>query len=47
MNESLLIAQNLARIYADVLAEPLPPDLQRLIARLHERTQSARPSSGR
>ena len=28
------VAVNLARIYTDVLEEPLPLDLQRLIARL-------------
>ena len=28
------IARNLARLYAEVLEEPLPPELQRLIARL-------------
>jgi hypothetical protein len=35
--DSLLIAQNLARLYSDVLEEPLPPDLARLIGRLEER----------
>jgi hypothetical protein len=30
----LAIARNLARLYADVLHEPLPCDLERLIARL-------------
>jgi hypothetical protein len=37
VNESLMIAQNLARIYADVLAEPLPRELQHLIVRLQDR----------
>ena len=32
----LAIAQNLARLYEDVLHQPLPCDLQRLIARLQE-----------
>jgi Anti-sigma factor NepR len=35
--ESLSIAQNLARLYADVLEEPLPADLARLIGRLERR----------
>ena len=38
--ESLLIARNLARLYADILEEPLPPDLARLIGRLEERVTS-------
>jgi hypothetical protein len=40
--ESLMIARNLARLYADVLEEPLPPDLARLIGRLEERLTSQR-----
>jgi hypothetical protein len=32
----LAIARNLRRLYEDVLHEPLPCDLQRLIARLEE-----------
>ena len=32
----LAIARNLARLYQDVLQEPLPCDLQRLIERLKE-----------
>jgi hypothetical protein len=32
----LAIARNLARLYADVLDEPLPCDLERLIARLQD-----------
>jgi hypothetical protein len=32
----LAIARNLRRLYEDVLHEPLPCDLQRLIARLQE-----------
>ena len=32
----LAIARNLARLYADVLHEPLPCDLERLLARLQE-----------
>ena len=34
----LAIARNLARLYEDVLQEPLPCDLQRLIARLEGRS---------
>lgn len=37
IGESLRIAQNLARLYAEVLEEPLPADLEHLIGRLHER----------
>ena len=37
VSESLMIARNLVRIYEDVLAEPLPRELQHLIARLQER----------
>jgi hypothetical protein len=41
--ESLTIARNLARIYADVLDEPLPRELAVLIERLEERmSDSAR-----
>jgi Anti-sigma factor NepR len=43
--ESLMIARNLARLYADVLEEPLPPDLARLIGRLEERLTSQRPGT--
>lgn len=31
------IAQNLADLYADVLEQPLPKELERLIGRLQER----------
>lgn len=33
----LAIARNLARIYADVLEEPLPRSLQHLLQKLEER----------
>jgi hypothetical protein len=36
----LAIARNLRRLYEDVLHEPLPCDLQRLIARLEENPAS-------
>jgi hypothetical protein len=45
--ESLLIAQNLARLYADVLEEPLPADLARLIGRLQKRVADQADRSGR
>lgn len=32
--DMLAIARNLARIYRDVLEEPLPPALEHLLARL-------------
>ncbi len=38
-----MIARNLARLYSDVLEEPLPPDLARLIGRLEERLTTKRP----
>ena len=41
--DSLMIARNLARLYSDVLEEPLPPDLARLIGRLEERLTTQRP----
>jgi hypothetical protein len=41
-SESLVIAQNLARLYSDVLEEPLPRDLALLIGRLEERMGSGR-----
>jgi Anti-sigma factor NepR len=44
--DSLMIARNLARLYADVLEEPLPPDLARLIGRLEERLTSQRGGRG-
>jgi hypothetical protein len=43
--DSLMIARNLARLYADVLEEPLPPDLARLIGRLEERLAAPRPGT--
>jgi hypothetical protein len=43
--DSLMIARNLARLYADVLEEPLPPDLARLIGRLEERLAAPRPGA--
>ena len=42
--DSLMIARNLARLYADVLEEPLPPDLARLIGRLEERLRRRAPA---
>jgi len=36
----LAVARGLARIYADVLRDPLPPDLLRLIERLESRLAS-------
>ena len=44
--DALAIARNLGRIYADVLEEPIPPELQRLIERLQERIEE-RSSAGR
>jgi hypothetical protein len=47
-SDSLTIARNLARIYADVLEEPLPRELAILIARLEERMGGgSRPGTGR
>ena len=40
--ESLRIAQNLARLYANVLEEPLPRDLVLLIGRLEQRVGDPR-----
>jgi hypothetical protein len=36
-NYKLSIAHNLQRIWSDVLEEPLPQDLQRLITKLEKR----------
>ena len=36
----LAVARDLARIYADVLNDPMPPDLARLIERLEIRATS-------
>jgi hypothetical protein len=38
----LAIARDLARIYADVLHDPLPPSLVRLIERMESQTPSRR-----
>jgi hypothetical protein len=35
--DTLAIAQNLARLYREVLEEPIPTDLARLIGHLRER----------
>jgi hypothetical protein len=35
--DALVIAQNLARLYKEVLEEPIPTDLARLIGHLRER----------
>jgi hypothetical protein len=40
---TLDVARNLARIYADVLEEPLPPDLQGLIIKLSQRDEQQAP----
>jgi hypothetical protein len=37
----LAIARNLVRLYEDVLQEPLPCDLRRLIAQLEERSSGS------
>jgi hypothetical protein len=39
MQDSLVIAQNLARLYKETLEEPIPTDLARLIGRLRERME--------
>jgi Anti-sigma factor NepR len=36
-HDALAIAQNLARLYKEVLEEPIPTDLTRLIGHLRER----------
>ena len=40
VSEPLLIAQNLIRIYDQVLGEPLPAELLRLVARLETSTNA-------
>ncbi len=41
----LAAVRNLARLYRDVLHEPLPPALHHLVERLEQRMQGADPTS--
>ena len=40
----LAVAKDLARIYADVLHDPIPPDLQKLLRRLETNSRNGHPS---